>query len=186
MPEFHNRSDRWVAVTLFAAGFALVFRGWLFSGFDGAFGDEEDGYLALALIEHWRHVFSGEARWTDPIFFFPQHGVLGYTDAFFLFGIVNAPLRLVGIDTFTACMLVMAGIAAVGFFGFRRLAARHLGIPASFAALGAFLFTFANVDAVKLIHVQAYSAMLLPSLCDLILSGWKSKHYDAVFGAAAG
>ena len=186
MRDFFNRSDRWIAAALFATGFALVFRGWLFSAFDSAFGDEEDGYLALALIEHWRHVFSGEARWTDPIFFFPQHGVLGYTDAFFLFGVVDAPLRLVGVDAFMALMLVMAGVAVVGFFGFRRLAMRHFGIPPTYATIGAFLFAFANMDAVKLIHIQAYCAMLLPSLSDLIMSGWKSKRHGAVFGGAAG
>jgi hypothetical protein len=186
MRDFCNRSGRWIAAALFATGFALVFRGWLFSGFDGAFGDEEDGYLALALIEHWRHVFSGEAHWTDPIFFFPQHGVLGYTDAFFLFGVIGAPLRLAGVDAFIALMLVMTGAAVVGFFGFRRLAVRHFGIPPAYAAIGAFLFAFANMDAVKLIHIQAYAAMLLPSLCDLILSGWKSKRHGAVFGGAAG
>jgi hypothetical protein len=186
MPESENRSDRWVAAALFATGFALVFRGWLFSAFDGAFGDEEDGYLALALIEHWRHVFSGEAHWTDPIFFFPQRGVLGYTDALFLFGVAAAPLRFVGIDAFTAYMLVMAAVAAIGFFGFRRLAVRHFGIPPAHAAIGAFLFAFGNLDAVKLIHVQAYGAMLLPSLCDLVLSGWKSKRYGRVLGAIAG
>jgi hypothetical protein len=32
---------------------------------------DEDGYLALALTEHWRHVLSGAARWSDPTFFFP-------------------------------------------------------------------------------------------------------------------
>lgn len=64
-----NRSDRWLALAVFAAGFLLVFRGWLFSGFDGAFGDQEDGYLAIALIEHWHHVFTGAVHWTDPIFF---------------------------------------------------------------------------------------------------------------------
>src|SRR6266851_64525 len=186
MPEFRNHSDRWIAAALFATGFSLVFRGWLFSGFDGAFGDDEDGYLALALIEHWRHVFLGAVHWTDPIIFFPQPGALGYTDAFFLFGVVYAPLRLVGFDAFTAYMLVMAGLAAVGFFGFRRLAVRHFGIPAAYAAIGAFLFAFANVDAVKLIHVQTYGAMLLPGLCDLILSGWKRKRHGAIFGAAAG
>ena len=183
--SFHH-SGHWIAAALFATGFALVFRGWLFSGFDAAFGDDEDGYLALALIEHWRHVFSGAVHWTDPIFFFPQHGALGYTDAFFLFGVVHAPLRLVGIDAFTALMLVMAGTSAIGFFGFRRLALRHFEIPPAHAAIGAFLFAFANMDAVKLIHVQAYGAMLLPSLCDLVLSGWNSKRHRAVLGGAAG
>jgi hypothetical protein len=186
MRKYFTNSDPWIAVGLFAAGFALVFRSWLFSGFDAAFGDDEDGYLALALVEHWRHVFSGTAHWTDPIFFFPQRGALGYTDAFFLFGVVQAPLRLVGVDAFTALMLVMAGTSAIGFFGFRRLAVRHFEIPPAFAAIGAFLFAFANMDAVKLIHIQAYGAMLLPTICGLILSGWSSKHRGFVLGGAAG
>jgi hypothetical protein len=186
MPKIATTYDRLIAAAVFAAGFTLVFRGWLFSGFDGAFGDEEDGYLALALIEHWRHVLSGAVHWSDPIIFFPQPGTLGYTDAFFLLGIAHAPLRLIGADAFTAYMLVMAGVAVVGFFGFRRLAIRHFDIPPTYATIGAFLFAFANVDAVKLIHVQAYCAMLLPGLCDLILSAWRSKRHGAVLGATAG
>jgi hypothetical protein len=186
MRKYFNNSGHWIAAALFAAGFALVFRRWLFSGFDAAFGDDEDGYLALALVEHWRHVLAGAAHWTDPIFFFPQRGALGYTDAFFLFGVVYAPLRLAGVDAFTALMLVMAATSAIGFFGFRRLAVRHFEIPPAWAAVGAFLFAFANMDAVKLIHIQAYGAMLLPSISSLILSGWNGKRRGAVFGAAAG
>src|SRR5229473_76294 len=183
--SFRN-SGHWIAAALFAAGFGLVFRRWLFSGFDAAFGDDEDGYLALALVEHWRHVLAGAVHWTDPIFFFPQHGALGYTDAFFLFGVVHAPLRLAGVDAFTALMLVMAATSAIGFFGFRRLAVRHFEIPPAWAAVGAFLFAFANMDAVKLIHIQAYGAMLLPSISSLILSGWNGKRRGAVLGGAAG
>jgi hypothetical protein len=186
MRKYFNNSGHWIAAALFAAGFGLVFRRWLFSGFDAAFGDDEDGYLALALVEHWRHVFAGAVHWTDPIFFFPQRGALGYTDAFFLFGVVHAPLRLAGVDAFTALMLVMAGTSAIGFFGFRRLALRHFEIPPACAAVGAFLFAFANMDAVKLIHIQAYGAMLLPSVSSLFLSGWNSKHSGAVLGGAAG
>jgi hypothetical protein len=186
MGKYFNKSDHWIAAALFTTGFALVFRGWLFSGFDAAFGDDEDGYLALALVEHWRHVFSGAVHWTDPIFFFPQGGVLGYTDAFFLFGVAHAPLRLAGVDAFTALMLVMAGTSAIGFFGFRHLAVRHFEIPPAWAAVGAFLFAFANMDAVKLIHIQAYGAMLLPTICGLILSGWSSKRHGAGLGSAAG
>jgi len=186
MSKSLNHPGRWISAALFAAGFALVFRSWLFSGFDAAFGDDEDGYLALALVEHWRHVFSGAAHWTDPIFFFPQRGALGYTDAFFLFGVAHAPLRLLGVDAFTALMLVMAGTSAIGYFGFRRLAVRHFEIPPACAAIGAFLFAFANMDAVKLIHIQAYGAMLLPSICGLVLSGWNSKQHGAVLGGAAG
>jgi hypothetical protein len=186
MTKSAHRLDRWLAPALFAAGFMLVFRGWLFTGFDGAIGDLEDGYIAIALVEHWRHVLTGAAHWTDPVFFYPQRGTLGYTDAFFLLGSVAAPLRIIGADSFTAYMLALAALAAAGFFGFHRLATRHFGLPAGAAAIGAFLFCFGNVDAVKLIHVQAYCAMLLPGLCDLVLSGWRSERRGMLFGAAAG
>src|SRR5260370_36795954 len=139
MRKSFPNSGHWIALPIFASGFALVFRRWLFSGFDAAFGDDEDGYLALALVEHWRHVFAGAVHWTDPIFFFPQHGALGYTDAFFLFGVVHAPLRLAGVDAFTALMLVMAGTSAIGFFRFWPLAGPPFESPPGFAVAGGFL-----------------------------------------------
>jgi hypothetical protein len=181
-----EKRHRLLAFALFALGFALVFRGWLFTGFDRAFGDEEDGYLALAIIEHWRHVFAGTVHWTDPIIFFPARGTLGYTDAFFLLGAADAALRSLGLDAFTAFMTVMAAISAIGFFGFRRLAIRHFAVTPAFAAMGAFLFAFSNLDAVKLIHVQVYCAMLLPVLCDLALSAWKGVRGGPILAAAAG
>src|SRR5258706_4931055 len=92
MRKYFNNSGHWIAAALFAAGFALVFRRWVFSGFDAAFGDDEDGYLALALVEHLRHVLAGAAHLTDPIFFFSQRGALRYTDAVFLFCVGHWPL----------------------------------------------------------------------------------------------
>src|SRR5258707_10795330 len=117
MMKSARRLDRWLAPALFAIGFMLVFRGWLFTGFDGAIGDLEDGYIAIALVEHWHHVFTGAAQWTDPVFFHPQRGTLGYTDAFFLLGSVAAPLRGLGVDSFTAYMLAIAAPAGVDLFG---------------------------------------------------------------------
>ena len=175
MPAFRQNVDRSLVALLFAAGFAFLFRGWLFTGFDGIFGDDSDGEIALALIDHWHHVFAGETRWSDPTFFFPERGTLGYTDAFFLVGAAYAALLRLGFDPFAAFMLVMTGLAAIGFFGFARLATRHFGLPLRVAAVGAFLFAFANVDAVKIIHAQSYCAMLLPALCDLALTAWSSE-----------
>jgi hypothetical protein len=172
---------------LFAAGFAILFRRWLFTGFDGVFGDEGDGEILIAIVEHWHHVFAGETHWTDPTFFYPERGVLGYTDALFLYGLVHAGLRGLGFDTFTSFMLVMAVLAALGFFGFIRLACRHFGIPIIWAALGAFLFAFGNMNAVKLVQAQAYCAMLLPLVCDLLLSAWSNPNRRwSIFLAAAG
>lgn len=181
-------AGRWLALLLFAGGFAWTFRHWLFTGFDAAFGDEGDGIIALAIVEHWRHALAGEIDWTSPLYFFPERGTLGYTDALFLIGAPHAALRALGVDPFTALMLVMAALAAIGFFGFIRLAQRHLALPPAAAAVGAFLFAFANVDAVKLIHVQSYCAMLLPLLGILLLAAWQSEGRlrTAALAAAAG
>jgi len=148
--------------------------------------DDEDGYLALALVEHWRHVLLGAAHWTDPIFFFPQRGRARLHGRVFL--LASSTLRCVLPASMRSrpLMLVMAATSAIGFFGFRRLAVRHFEIPPACAAVGAFLFAFANMDAVKLIHIQALRRMLLPSISSLILAGWNGKRRGAVFGGAAG
>jgi hypothetical protein len=178
--------DHAVVALLFVAGFAFVFRRWLFTGFDGIFGDDADGELLIAILEHWHHVFAGTAHWPDPSFFYPERGTLGFTDALFLYGVVHAALRALGFDAFTAFMILMAALAAIGFFGFIRLARRHFGLGLPWAGVGAFLFVFANMDAVKLIHAQAYCAMLLPIVCDLVLTAWReSRVWRAVALAAA-
>src|ERR1700674_419638 len=177
-----------VVAALFAAGFAVLFRRWLFTGFDGIFGDEGDGEILLALLEHWHRVFTGAANVAGPSFFYPQHGTLGFTDAYFLYGVPVALLRRLGADIFTAFMVTIAGFSAIGFFGFWCLARRHFAVPTIWAAVGAFLFVFANMNAVKLVQAQAHCAMLLPLLCDLALSAWScgGRRRAALLAAAAG
>lgn len=180
--------ERWATAALFAGGYVLLYRRWLFTGFDATFGDEGDGLIALAIIEHWHRVLLGVAHWTDPTFFFPEPGALGFTDAYFLYGAACATLRGLGFDLFTSLMLVMSGLSALGYFGFVRLARRRFAIPMLWASVGAFLFAFANVDAVKLIHVQIYCAMVLPLTCELALAAWASdsRRRGAALAAAAG
>ena len=54
-------------------------------------------------------------HWSDPIFFYPERGTLGYTDALFLIGTVHAAFRALGADVFTAYMLAMSVLAMVGY-----------------------------------------------------------------------
>ena len=180
--------ERLVVAGLFAAGFIYLFRDWLFSGFDRIFGDDSDGEIFIAIVEHWYRVFRGDAHWPDPIFFYPEAGTLGFTDAAFFYGIVHAAARAIGADPFTAYMIVMAGLAVIGFFAFLRLAHRHFSLPLPIAGIGAFLFAFANLNATSLIHGQIYCAMLLPALCDLTLTAWKEEKAKvaALLAAPAG
>lgn len=181
-------AERIVVIALFVAGYAVLFRRFLFTGLDGTFGDDEDGAILLAYVEHWRHVLIGLSGWADPSFFFPQRGVLAYTDAYVLYGLAHAPLRLIGFDTFRAFMLVMSALAVAGYLGFYLLAHRYLALPAIWAAVGAALFTFANMNAVKLVQAQSYCAMLLPLVLLLGLSAWISprRSRGVLLAAAAG
>jgi hypothetical protein len=164
-----------LVVALYAAGLAWTFRRWLFAGFDGIFGDDADGEVMLALLEHWRRVYAGTVWFADPTFFYPVPGALALSDTHFLYGTAYAAMRRLGADPFTAFMLPTAALSAIGFFGFVRLARRHFAIPLPWAAIGGFLFAFANMNAVNFIHAHNYTAMLLPLVCDAVLSAWRAE-----------
>ena len=105
---------------------------------------------SIALLEHWYRSFSGNwSDWLNPPFFYPVRGVLGFTDAYLLYAVGYTPLRLAGVDPFTAFMLVMAALSAIGFFGFMRLAIAEFRVSAASAAVGAFLFAFAQHDGLQ-------------------------------------
>lgn len=160
---------------LWALGFFWMFRGWLFGSFDGVFGDEGDARLLVTLLEHWYRVYAGlTTDWLNPPFFYPEKHVLGFTDAYFLYGVAYSTLRAMNVEPFLAFMLVMAALSAVGYVGFMRLAIVDLGATPMSAAVGAFLFVFANMMAVKMGHAQSYCAMLLPLIAHLAAAAFKS------------
>ncbi len=111
--------------------------------------------------------------------------MLGFTDAYFLYAVGYVPLRLASLDPFTAFMLVMAALSVIGFFGFMRLAITDFGVSAASAAVGAFLFAFGNMMAVKMGHAQSYCAMLLPLVAHLTATAFKAEHKRAAIIAAA-
>ena len=185
MPASRTIFERFLVTALFVAGFATLFRRWLFTGFDGIFGDYADGEILIALVAHWDWVFAGAAGWADPSFFYPERGTLGYTDAVFLFGLAHAALHAMGFDIFNAFMVVMAALAGIGFFGFLRLARRHFGMARPAAAVGAALFAFANMISVGLINAQIYCAMLLPLTCDIALTAWGERRPRRAVALAA-
>lgn len=167
-----------LGILLWIAGFFLLFRVWLLTGFDGIFGDEGDARIAIGLLEHWYRFFSGATPdWRSPTFFYPEPGVLGFSDTFFLYSIGYSVLRAAGLDAFTAFMGVIVGLSAIGFAGFMLLAIRHFDASAFGAAVGAFLFTFANMMAMKLgfSHPQSYCAMLLPVIVNLIAAAFNNQ-----------
>jgi hypothetical protein len=171
-----------------AIGFLWLFRAWVFDGGDGIWGDQGDARLLIAWLEHWYRWFAGaDADWRSPLIFFPERNTLGYSDAYFLYALPYSALRALRIDPFTAFMEVMASLSVIGFASFMRLAICRLDASAPVAALGAFLFAFANMMAVKSGNAQSYCSMLLPVVIDLVAAALESRQRRAiVFAGLAG
>src|SRR6266704_5306881 len=84
-----RRLTEWVVVL----PVGLLLLGWfvkytVMSRFDVIPGNIGDAKFLLYLCEHWYQVFTGRADWLSPAMFYPQTGVLGFSDALFLFAFV--------------------------------------------------------------------------------------------------
>ena len=187
MPSGERSGGLLIGGLLFALGFAWMFRSWFTTGFDSYFGDEGDARILISLLEHWFRFYSGLVPdWRSPAFFYPERGVLGFSDAYFLYSLPYSLVRATGLDPFISFMAVMALLSAIGFSSFMHLAIRHFGAHAWTAAAGAFLFVFADMMAFKMGHAQSYSAMLLPFVVNLVASALKAeKRGNAIMLAAA-
>ena len=58
-------------------------------------GDFANSLIQAARLEHWFGVFRGTYHWRDPTFFYPEKNVLGYNDAYFLYGVLYSEDELV-------------------------------------------------------------------------------------------
>lgn len=147
------------AAYLFAL--AIFFRAQLASGFDLGFGDRADGLIEISVLEHWRNVFGGLARWDTTAYFYPYGGTLGYNDGYFLYGCVYSVWRLL-FDPFHADMLNLATFKTIGFVASYWLVARTLAWGRG-AALGvAVLWTISGNLSLQAVHAQLQSVALLP------------------------
>jgi hypothetical protein len=121
-------------------GAVFFFRHQVFSGGELLIGDEADGLLILAIIEHWFRVFSGLDSWMSPNWFYPITGTLGYSDAFFVYGIIHSFFRLFGLDSFASIQLTLVTLYLTGFAGTYLLLSRKVKLPWYLALIGALLF----------------------------------------------
>lgn len=131
------------------------------SGFALGFGDRVDAMIEISLLEHWRNVLTGAARWNAPFYFHPHPGVLGYNDGYLLSGLLYSGWRIVA-DPFVADTLTAATWKSIGFFASYLLVARMLRWGRATGILVATLFTIANGMAVQAVHAQLQTVALVP------------------------
>lgn len=181
--------QRALAAALYLAGMLMMFRYEWLPGPGRSLGDNEDGAILIATLEHWMRVFTGHAAdWLSPGWFWPVEGTIAYTDTYFLFAFPYAAARLLGADPFASYEVAVAALATTGFWTFRALA-RSLGVGAMLATAFAYVFAFGSLAIFKLGHGQTYAVMLVPTLGLLLLHAWfrdGRRAAAAALAAAAG
>ncbi|KQR85491.1 hypothetical protein ASG35_27290 [Burkholderia sp. Leaf177] len=166
----------------------FFFQGQFNSHFAFLYGDEFDGLIETFLVSHWFDAFKLRQSWTQPIYFFPHAGVLGYNDSYFLYGVVASLFRLVGFNMFVSQELCHAAIKAIGFFSMAALL-NALVSRKLFSILGAVLFTLALNSSVQAGHGQLLSVALSPLLSFLLVKGaeaFRIQRIERAFAYACG
>ena len=169
-PNRSGHRDLVFAFMVWTIGALVFFRSAFGSGFDRIMGNAGDARLQVFGHEHWVQVLRGHESWTNPRFFFPIKGVLGYSDTFILNEVFYAPLRAVGCDEFLAFQWTIVLMSLAGFFAFFTFLRRTLWLSASVCAALSATFVFANAIYIKAGHLQLYSLYWLPVLMLVMLS----------------
>lgn len=174
-----GRSARSAFVVLCCAGsVALFFRYQIANGFTRLFSDRFDGMIAIAILEHWYNVLRGLSRWSQTEFFYPIPNTIGYTDAYFVNGMIYSGFRAVGLDPFLAGEISNVTLRTVGFLGAYLAGRRVFGLTFGWALLAATLFTLSSSSFNHAIHIQLLTisfapimAVLLHGTVEAVLSG---------------
>ena len=169
---------------IWVVGASIQFRWFLTTAHNRIAGNVGDNRLYIALSEHWYSVFRGLHSWNAPGFFYPQTGVLAYSDTFFLPALPYSLLRLAGCDPYIAFEGHFVVLTLLGFACTALLMRNHLGVRDSFAIFGAALFTFSNVNAIWIYAAQDYGVMLIPPVLLLASQGVRTRSWK--YCSAAG
>jgi hypothetical protein len=158
---------RWYAAFAAAAGLAglaVFYRVTLTSGGDLVPGSEIDTRFNLALMEHWFRVVTFKESPLDLRFFHPLTGILGMSDAMVLFAVPYIPMRLFGLDPFTAFRNTLMCVSAIGYVGSVLFLWRTLRLHPLPAVSLSTIFAFSSHLSMTMFHPQMLAVAFLPWL----------------------
>src|SRR6185312_4207043 len=140
-----------------AAGLVLVFHGMILSRFALVEGDLLDSRFNLYVLEHsylWLLRVPGQQQFWNAPFYFPARNVIAYSDTLLTVAPVYWLLRGAGLGPATALQWWLMAMATLNFVAAYALIRRAIRVGPTAAALGAFLFAFANARTSQLAHPQ--------------------------------
>jgi hypothetical protein len=160
-------------VGTWALGASVFFSAQWSSGFDRVMGNTGDARLAVYLNEEWYLALKGAQPWRDPPFFYPTKGVLGYTDTFFLWQVVYAPLRALGADPFLATQLTIVALSVLCFVCLFALLRIVFSPSLPVALVGALIGTFGSGLAQHVGSLQLFGIWFAPGIALVGLASWR-------------
>jgi hypothetical protein len=162
-----------LALVVWAAGAAVFYRDMWRRGGSRVMGNDGDNRLVAYLCEHWFQVLHGTASWRNPSFYYPVKGLLGWSDAFFLYQVFYAPFRELGCDPVVALQLTVIVLGLIGFVSFYWLARTAFRAPWFLALAGALVFCFSNTLYLHVGSPQQAGLFLLPPVILLAIRAWR-------------
>jgi hypothetical protein len=166
------KSLRAIVVSLIGlAATCFLFRLQIFSGLEYSPGNMLDGRLIVGLTEHWRLVFENGQTWNALPTFWPVKGTLGYSDTFFIHGVIYTLLCKCGLDQWQSFACTFILLALTGYALMYWLLRSCIKAPWLLAAAMSALFI--NLAPIQTVlfnsHLQLLSVFLCPGLIAL---GW--------------
>ncbi len=167
--RFSPRAQRLSIVALVGVlSLAILFHQQILNGFTHLISDPQDGFIEVAILEHWYNSFRLLEEWSRPIYFHPVPATLGYNDGYLIYGAIYSLFRAVGADMFLASELVNVVIRAIGYAGFYLACRRILALEWRWAAFGALMFTISNNAFMHAHHQQLLTVAFVPVLAVLL------------------
>jgi len=138
-------------------GIMLAFHGVILSRFALVEGSRLDTRFNLYLLEHsylWLLRTPGHQQFWNAPFYFPARNVIAYSDTLLTVAPPYWLLRAAGLAPSTALQWWLIVMATLNFAAAHALIRRATRVRPTAAALGAFLFAFANARTSQLAHPQ--------------------------------
>ena len=141
-----------------------IYRAQFLSRFDLFPGPRGDTRLTVYLVEHWYQALSGHTTLFSPAMFYPVKGTLGYTDVLIAYVLPYSPLRMAGLDFFSALAIAVVVLNYLNFILCFILLNNVLKFGVLAASAGAMFFAFNSPRLAQSDHLQL-QPMLFLLLC---------------------
>jgi hypothetical protein len=133
-------------------------------------GDIGDERFVIAVLNHWYNVLLGKEMFFQLNFFSPDKMVLGYSEAFFIFGMIYSFFRMLGCNYFTSLQLLYLTIITFSYCFILLILRKYLRLNLFFSIIGAMLFVSLNAIQNQFGHAQLLGFYFYPFLVYLIIS----------------